>query len=58
VALLGEGGLFQQLITDVGPVPIEMPRNRDGTVVPRTVPRRQRRFGGVDNLVISLTAKG
>jgi len=26
--------------------------------VPRIAPRRQRRFGGVDNLVISLIAKG
>jgi putative transposase len=97
VALLGEGGLLQQLtkrfleaalegemdahlgrerherggdgnarngkrsktlITDVGPVPIDVPRDRDGTFTPSIVAKRQRRFGGVDNLVISLTAKG
>jgi putative transposase len=97
VALLGEGGLLQQLtkrfleaalngemdahlgrgrherggdgngrngkrtktlITDVGPVPVAVPRDRDGTFTPTIVAKRQRRFGGVDNLVISLTAKG
>ncbi|MER7006117.1 transposase [Dactylosporangium sp. NPDC000555] len=35
-----------------------MPRDRDGTFTPQIVAKRQRRFGGVDNLVISLTAKG
>lgn len=98
VALLGEGGLLQQLtkrfleaalegemdahlgrgryqraggagnarngkraktlVTEVGPVPVEVPRARDGTFAPQIVAKRQRRFGGVDNLVISLTAKG
>jgi putative transposase len=97
VALLGEGGLLQQLtkrfleaalngemdthlgrdrherggdgnarngtrtktlLTDVGPVPVDVPRDRDGTFTPTIVAKRQRRFGGVDNLVISLTAKG
>jgi len=99
VALLGEGGLLQQLtkrfleatlegemdahlgrgrherastvggnarngrrsktlITDIGPVPIDVPRDRDATFRPSIVAKRQRRFGGVDNLVISLTAKG
>ena len=99
VALLGEGGLLQQLtkrfleatlegemdahlgrgrhervgvvggnarngkrsktlITDIGPVPIDVPRDRDATFSPTIVAKRQRRFGGVDNLVISLTAKG
>lgn len=97
VALLGEGGLLQQLtkrfleaalegemdahlgrgryeragggnarngrrtktlVTEVGPVPIEVPRDREGSFAPSIVAKRQRRFGGVDNLVISLTAKG
>lgn len=46
------------LITDVGPVPVDVPRDRDGTFAPSIVAKRQRRYGGVDNLVISLTAKG
>jgi transposase-like protein len=35
-----------------------VPRDRHGTFTPATVAKRQRRFGGIDNLVISLTAKG
>jgi putative transposase len=97
LALLGEGGLLQQLtkrfleaaldgemdahlgrarherggsgnarngkrtktlLTDVGPVPVQVPRDREGTFSPSIVAKRQRRFGGIDNLVISLTAKG
>ena len=42
----------------MGPVPVRVPRDRDGSFAPAIVGKRQRRFGGVDNLVISLTAKG
>jgi transposase-like protein len=46
------------LLTEVGPVAIEVPRDRDGSFTPQVVAKRQRRFGGIDDLVISLTAKG
>ena len=46
------------LLTEVGPVGIEVPRDRDGSFAPQVVAKRQRRFGGIDDLVISLTAKG
>ena len=46
------------VITDIGPVPLEVPRDRDGSFEPRLVRKRQRRLAGVDELVISLTAKG
>jgi transposase-like protein len=46
------------LLTEVGPVGIEVPRDRDGSFTPAIVAKRQRRFGGIDDLVISLTAKG
>jgi putative transposase len=52
------GKRTKTLITDVGPVPIDVPRDRDGSFTPEIVAKRQRRFGGIDNLVISLTAKG
>ena len=52
------GKRSKTLITDIGPVPIDVPRDRDATFSPTIVAKRQRRFGGVDNLVISLTAKG
>jgi putative transposase len=46
------------VITEVGPVRINAPRDRDGTFEPKTVRKRQRRLDGVDSMVISLTAKG
>lgn len=44
--------------TDVGPVQIEVPRDRDGSFEPKTVRKHQRRLSGVNELVISLAAKG
>jgi putative transposase len=52
------GRRSKTLLTEVGPVPIEVPRDRDGTFTPAIVAKRQRRLGGIDDLVISLTAKG
>lgn len=52
------GKRAKTLITEVGPVDIAVPRDRGGSFAPQIVAKRQRRFGGVDNLVISLTAKG
>jgi putative transposase len=52
------GSRSKTLITEVGPVPVQVPRDREGTFTPSVVAKRQRRFGGIDNLVVSLTAKG
>jgi len=46
------------VLTDVGPVEIAVPRDRDGTFEPKIVKKRQKRLTGVDEMVISLTAKG
>lgn len=46
------------VMTEVGPVEIDVPRDRDGTFEPQIVRKRQRRLAGVDSLVLSLTAKG
>ena len=35
-----------------------MPQDRDGTFEPRMVKKRQRRLSGVDEIVLSLHAKG
>lgn len=43
------------VLTEVGPVEIEVPRDRDGTFDPVLVRKRQRRL---DGLVLSLTARG
>jgi putative transposase len=60
----GEGGNSRNgrraktVLTDVGPVQIEVPRDRDASFEPRVVAKRQRRLAGVSDLVISLVAKG
>lgn len=46
------------VITDVGPVEVDVPRDRDSTFEPVIVRKRQRRLDSVDNMVLSLTAKG
>ncbi|WP_431188611.1 IS256 family transposase, partial [Arthrobacter crystallopoietes] len=46
------------LLTEAGPVEISVPRDRDASFEPRIVAKRQRRLTGVDDLVISLSAKG
>jgi putative transposase len=41
-----------------GPVQIDVPRDRDGTFEPQLVRKRQRRLSDVDEVVLSLYAKG
>jgi putative transposase len=52
------GARSKTVVTDVGPVEIEVPRDRDASFTPQMVAKRQRRLSGVDDLVISLTARG
>jgi transposase-like protein len=52
------GHRAKTVLTDVGPVQIAMPRDRDASFAPKIVAKRQRRLGGVDDMVISLVAKG
>jgi transposase-like protein len=44
--------------TEVGPVRIEVPRDRAGTFAPQIVPKHARRIEGFDEAIISLYAKG
>ena len=46
------------VLTDTGPVEISVPRDRDARFAPKIVAKRQRRLTGVDEMVISLSAKG
>jgi transposase-like protein len=46
------------VLTEVGPIEIAVPRDRDGTFEPKLVPKHQRRLTGIEDLVISLSAKG
>ena len=52
------GTRSKTVITDIGPVSIDVPRDRAGTFEPVMVPKRKRRLGGVDQMVLSLSAKG
>ena len=52
------GSRPKTVLTDVGPVELNVPRDRDGTFEPQIVKKRQRRLEGVDQIVLSLTARG
>jgi putative transposase len=52
------GKRSKTVVTEVGPVDIEVPRDREASFDPKIVRKRQRRLAGVDELVLSLTAKG
>ncbi|GAA2285924.1 IS256 family transposase [Streptomyces atrovirens] len=52
------GHRSKTVITESGPVGIAVPRDRAGSFEPQLVKKRQRRLGGVDEMVLSLSAKG
>jgi putative transposase len=52
------GTRTKTVLTEIGPVSLEVPRDRAGTFEPVIVPKRRRRLNGVDALVCSLSAKG
>lgn len=52
------GTRSKTVLTDVGPVEVKVPRDVEGSFEPRIVKKRQRRLTGVDEMVLSLSAKG
>jgi putative transposase len=52
------GTRTKTVLSEVGPVPIDVPRDRDGSFDPQIVRKRQRRLSGVEDMVLSLSAKG
>lgn len=52
------GTRAKTVLTELGPVEIEVPRDRDGTFEPVIVKKRQRRLDSIDQIVLSLTARG
>src|SRR5688572_30623633 len=44
--------------TTAGPVQLAVPRDRNGSFVPGIVPKRKRRLGNVEDMIISLYARG
>jgi putative transposase len=52
------GHRSKTVLTEAGPVEVSVPRDRDASFDPQIVAKRQRRLGGIDDMVISLVAKG
>jgi transposase-like protein len=52
------GTRAKTVLTEVGPVQVDVPRDRAGTFEPVIVPNGKRRLEGVDRIVLSLTARG
>ena len=52
------GTRAKTVLTEIGPVEIEVPRDRDASFSPTIVRKRQRRLDGIDEIVLSLTARG
>jgi len=52
------GTRAKTVLTDVGPVEVKVPRDTAGSFEPQIVRKRQRRLTGVDEMVLSLSAKG
>jgi putative transposase len=52
------GSTPKTLSTEVGEVPLAVPRDRNSSFEPRLVPKGQRRAGGLDDMIISLYAGG
>jgi transposase-like protein len=52
------GTRTKTVLTEIGPVEIDVPRDTGATFDPQTVKKRQRRLTGVDEIVLSLSAKG
>jgi putative transposase len=52
------GTRSKTLVTEAGPIEVEVPRDRESSFEPVIVGKRQRRLPGANDLVISLSAKG
>src|SRR5204862_3273072 len=52
----GTGG--KTVLTDDGPLTLEVPRDRDGSFEPRLIAKHERRFSGFDDKIIALYARG
>jgi transposase-like protein len=46
------------VLTDTGPVQIEVPRDREGSFEPLLIPKHKRRFTGFDDKIVALYARG
>jgi putative transposase len=52
------GTTAKTVLTDEGPLPLEVPRDRAGTFEPLLIGKHERRFTGFDDKIIALYARG
>ena len=52
------GASGKTLLTERGPVRVELPRDRDGSFAPILIPKHERRFAGFDDRIIAMYARG
>ncbi len=52
------GTTAKTVLTDDGPVTLDVPRDRDGSFQPLLIPKHERRFTGFDNKILAMYARG
>jgi transposase-like protein len=52
------GATAKTVLTEDGPVRLEVPRDRDGSFEPLLIPKHERRFTGFDDKIVAMYARG
>ena len=52
------GASGKTVLTDDGPLRVEVPRDRDGSFEPLLIPKHERRFTGFDDKIVAMYARG
>src|SRR5687768_10236283 len=52
------GASGKTVLTDDGPLRVEVPRDRDGTFEPLLIPKHERRFTGFADKIVAMYARG
>jgi transposase-like protein len=52
------GATAKTVLTEDGPVRVEVPRDRDGSFEPLLIPKHERRFTGFDDKIVAMYARG
>ncbi len=52
------GATGKTVLTDAGPLRIDIPRDRQGSFEPLLIPKHERRFTGFDDKIVALYARG
>lgn len=52
------GATAKTVLTEDGPVRVEVPRDREGSFEPLLIPKHERRFTGFDDKIIAMYARG